>query len=198
MPSRPARRRAQRRRGHRRQRHADARDRRRSGADEPRPRSIRSASWSPRNARARLILAKLGLLGRVPACTDLTTKPWVQEAGVEVLNQPFYAERQRRHRRRLPRLALPGRLDHRAHRGHRRRRVAAALRRTGRRKGNLRCQCAEGDRPVPAALTSVRAAIRPDASSRASSRSRRNSRRPRGGRRPTSRSDRRKATRRVP
>ena len=40
-----------------------------------------------------LILAKLGLLGRVPACTDLMTKPWVQEAGVEVLNQPFYAER---------------------------------------------------------------------------------------------------------
>jgi transcriptional regulator GlxA family with amidase domain len=38
-----------------------------------------------------LILAKLGLLGSVPACTDLTTKPWVLEAGVEVLNQPFYA-----------------------------------------------------------------------------------------------------------
>jgi transcriptional regulator GlxA family with amidase domain len=38
-----------------------------------------------------LVLAKLGLLGEVPACTDLTTKPWVQEAGVEVLNQPFYA-----------------------------------------------------------------------------------------------------------
>lgn len=38
-----------------------------------------------------LILAKLGLIGSVPACTDLTTKPWVQEAGVEVLNQPFYA-----------------------------------------------------------------------------------------------------------
>lgn len=38
-----------------------------------------------------LILARLGLLGSVPACTDLTTKPWVQEAGVEVLNQPFYA-----------------------------------------------------------------------------------------------------------
>ncbi|MGE8202044.1 DJ-1/PfpI family protein [Variovorax sp. 2RAF20] len=38
-----------------------------------------------------LILAKLGLVGSVPACTDLTTKPWVQEAGVEVLNQPFYA-----------------------------------------------------------------------------------------------------------
>ena len=39
-----------------------------------------------------LLLAKLGLLGRVPACTDLTTKPWVQEAGVEVLNQAFYAQ----------------------------------------------------------------------------------------------------------
>ena len=39
-----------------------------------------------------LILAKLGLLGKIPACTDLTTKPWVLEAGVEVLNQPFFAE----------------------------------------------------------------------------------------------------------
>lgn len=38
-----------------------------------------------------LVLAKLGLLGDVPACTDLTTKPWVQEAGVQVLNQPFVA-----------------------------------------------------------------------------------------------------------
>jgi transcriptional regulator GlxA family with amidase domain len=38
-----------------------------------------------------LVLAKLGLLHDVPACTDLTTKPWVQEAGVSVLNQPFFA-----------------------------------------------------------------------------------------------------------
>jgi transcriptional regulator GlxA family with amidase domain len=38
-----------------------------------------------------LVLAKLGLLDGVPACTDLTTKPWVEEAGVAVLNQPFYA-----------------------------------------------------------------------------------------------------------
>ena len=38
-----------------------------------------------------LILAKLGLVVGIPACTDLTTKPWVQEAGVEVLNQPFFA-----------------------------------------------------------------------------------------------------------
>jgi transcriptional regulator GlxA family with amidase domain len=35
-----------------------------------------------------LILAKLGLLNGVPACTDSITKPWVQEAGIEVLNQP--------------------------------------------------------------------------------------------------------------
>jgi transcriptional regulator GlxA family with amidase domain len=39
-----------------------------------------------------LILAKLGLLGKLPACTDLTTKPWIQEAGIEVLNQAFFAE----------------------------------------------------------------------------------------------------------
>jgi transcriptional regulator GlxA family with amidase domain len=38
-----------------------------------------------------LLLAKLGLLGNAPACTDLTTKPWVMEAGVKVLNQPFHA-----------------------------------------------------------------------------------------------------------
>lgn len=39
-----------------------------------------------------LVLAKLGLLHDVPACTDLTTKPWVEEAGVAVLNQPFIAK----------------------------------------------------------------------------------------------------------
>ncbi|MGH8355527.1 MAG: DJ-1/PfpI family protein [Pseudomonas sp.] len=39
-----------------------------------------------------LLMAKLGLLGSLPACTDLTTKPWVIEAGVRVLDQPFFAE----------------------------------------------------------------------------------------------------------
>lgn len=38
-----------------------------------------------------LVLARLGLLGGVAACTDLTTKPWVEAAGVAVLNQPFFA-----------------------------------------------------------------------------------------------------------
>jgi transcriptional regulator GlxA family with amidase domain len=38
-----------------------------------------------------LLMAKLGYLHKIPACTDLLTKPWVQEAGVKVLNQPFFA-----------------------------------------------------------------------------------------------------------
>ena len=39
-----------------------------------------------------LLLAKLGLLSGIPACTDLTTRPWVVEAGVEVLEQPFHQQ----------------------------------------------------------------------------------------------------------
>ena len=31
------------------------------------------------------------LLENLPACTDSRTKPWVQEAGIEVLDQPFIA-----------------------------------------------------------------------------------------------------------
>ena len=38
-----------------------------------------------------LLLAKLGLIGDLPACTDLTTKAWVIAAGVEVLDTPFIA-----------------------------------------------------------------------------------------------------------
>ena len=38
-----------------------------------------------------LLLARLGLIGDLPACTDLTTKPWVVEAGVQVLDAPFVA-----------------------------------------------------------------------------------------------------------
>lgn len=38
-----------------------------------------------------LVLAKLGHLRDVPACTDVTTKPWVIEAGVRVAEQPFHA-----------------------------------------------------------------------------------------------------------
>lgn len=39
-----------------------------------------------------LILSVLGLLNDLPACTDLTTKPWVIESGINVLNQPFFAK----------------------------------------------------------------------------------------------------------
>lgn len=38
-----------------------------------------------------LLLAKLGLIGDLPACTDLTSKPWVIEAGVNVIDAPFFA-----------------------------------------------------------------------------------------------------------
>jgi transcriptional regulator GlxA family with amidase domain len=39
-----------------------------------------------------LILAKLGHLNDVPACTDLTTKPWIEEAGIKVVDQAFIAK----------------------------------------------------------------------------------------------------------
>lgn len=39
-----------------------------------------------------LILARLGLLEGAPACTDLVSKPWVEEAGIAVVNQPFTAK----------------------------------------------------------------------------------------------------------
>jgi len=38
-----------------------------------------------------LVLAKLGLLADVPACTDTKTKPWVEEAGIRVIDKPFVA-----------------------------------------------------------------------------------------------------------
>ena len=38
-----------------------------------------------------LVLARLGFLADVPACTDSKTRPWVEEAGVRVLDQPFVA-----------------------------------------------------------------------------------------------------------
>ncbi|MEK9212150.1 DJ-1/PfpI family protein [Sphingomonas sp. 2378] len=38
-----------------------------------------------------LLLARLGLIGDLTACTDLTTKPWVVEAGVTVIDTPFAA-----------------------------------------------------------------------------------------------------------
>jgi len=38
-----------------------------------------------------LILARLGLLQHIPACTDVVTKPWVVEAGIDVIDSPFFS-----------------------------------------------------------------------------------------------------------
>ncbi len=38
-----------------------------------------------------LLMARLGLLADMPACTDLTTRPWLVEAGVRVEEAPFHA-----------------------------------------------------------------------------------------------------------
>lgn len=97
-----------------------------------------------------LVLARLGLLGGIPACTDLTTKPWVVAAGVEVLNQPFYAKDNIATMRRLPGLALPRRLDHRPSAGQGGRRRRAALCRPGRREGGVHGARLAQHRPVPA------------------------------------------------
>jgi transcriptional regulator GlxA family with amidase domain len=38
-----------------------------------------------------LVLARLGLLRALPACTDLRTRPFLEDAGVRVLDQAFFA-----------------------------------------------------------------------------------------------------------
>ncbi|WP_370176156.1 DJ-1/PfpI family protein [Sphingobium abikonense] len=38
-----------------------------------------------------LLLATLGLLETVPVCTDATSRPWVEAAGVRVIEAPFHA-----------------------------------------------------------------------------------------------------------
>jgi transcriptional regulator GlxA family with amidase domain len=39
-----------------------------------------------------LVLNRLGLVEKRPVCTDPTTRRWLEEAGVEVLDTPFFAE----------------------------------------------------------------------------------------------------------
>ncbi len=39
-----------------------------------------------------LILKRLGLLDNMPVCTDLVTRSWLVESGVQVLDQPFMAK----------------------------------------------------------------------------------------------------------
>ena len=47
--------------------------------------------WIGAQCSGTLLLARLGLLADMPACTDLTTKPWLVEVGVRVLDEPFHA-----------------------------------------------------------------------------------------------------------
>ena len=39
-----------------------------------------------------LVLARLGLLSSMPACTDVKSRPFVEACGVPVLDEPFHAE----------------------------------------------------------------------------------------------------------
>ncbi|WP_225821663.1 DJ-1/PfpI family protein [Streptomyces naphthomycinicus] len=39
-----------------------------------------------------LVLARLGLLDGMPACTDRKTRPFVEACGIPVLDEPFHAE----------------------------------------------------------------------------------------------------------
>ncbi|MER8072240.1 DJ-1/PfpI family protein [Streptomyces sp. NPDC094034] len=39
-----------------------------------------------------LVLSHLGILGDMPACTDIMTRPYVEARGVTVLDVPFHAE----------------------------------------------------------------------------------------------------------
>ncbi|MFE2354156.1 DJ-1/PfpI family protein [Streptomyces parvulus] len=39
-----------------------------------------------------LVLARLGLLKGMPACTDMKSRPFVEASGITVLDEPFHAE----------------------------------------------------------------------------------------------------------
>ncbi|MFC4945927.1 DJ-1/PfpI family protein [Pseudonocardia sp. GCM10023141] len=39
-----------------------------------------------------LVLATLGLVDSMPVCTDVTTRPYLEERGVMVLDEPFHSE----------------------------------------------------------------------------------------------------------
>lgn len=47
--------------------------------------------WLAAQGSGALMLTRLGLLGGLPVCADAATRPWLIEAGVRVLEEPFYA-----------------------------------------------------------------------------------------------------------
>ena len=89
-----------------------------------------------------LLMARLGLLADMPACTDTITKPWVVEAGVRVIDAPFHA--------RGPIATAGGCLASQylaawmmaMRAGEEAAREGAALRRAGRREGRVRREAA--------------------------------------------------------
>ena len=102
-----------------------------------------------------LVLAKLGLLDGVPACTDLTTRPWVEAAGVGVLNQPFVAKGSVATAGGLPRVAVPRGLGHRAARRRGRGPQRDPLCRARRREGGLRGACDAQRHALPRQLSAT-------------------------------------------
>jgi hypothetical protein len=80
-----------------------------------------------------LVPAQLGLLDTVPACTDLTTEPWVRRpASTCWINRSSQPETSRP--RGLPGLAIPRSLVHRPVRGGGRALPCTTSRRSARRK----------------------------------------------------------------
>jgi len=63
------------------------------------------------------LLSRLGLLRGTPACTDLTSKPWVVESGVDVVPRAFAGPRQRGDGGWVPGVAVPGGLADRPPQG---------------------------------------------------------------------------------
>ncbi len=47
--------------------------------------------WLAAQGSGALMLSRLGLLGGLPVCADAPIRPWLIEAGVRVLDEPFYA-----------------------------------------------------------------------------------------------------------
>lgn len=66
-------------------------------ADEADAVLVGSGIWTREIAADTALLSRINLdpgrqlIGDLPACTDLTTKPWVIEAGVQVVDAPFVA-----------------------------------------------------------------------------------------------------------
>ena len=81
-----------------------------------------------------LLLATLGLLNDVPACTDLTTKPWGDRCWHRSFKPAIHRQRQYRHRRWLHGITIPGHMGHRQTSWQKSRRRSHPLCRARRRK----------------------------------------------------------------